>query len=745
MCFAGASALAVFVVLLSSGLPQTHHLIISDCGLIAAGLTTAASCSYRARHSGTRRRRAWRFFTGAGLAAMLGNMWILGIHLMSANPELVPASAPLFYLALMLGVAGMAAFPAMPRRGTDLARMILDSLIIGLALFTIASVWVFPQLLKSPSGTALPLAIAEVTVATVAALLYLRVGASDRPALAFVAGGCVLYAVFDLYAAVVTATHGSFSYGSATDVGWMAGYLLIALAAQHPATVATASSEQPKEASPAAGTVLVFTLLTVAAVCSMSGVQTQTFKVGSAALWLVMLLSVAGRQVLLILDNDKLRHGLERRVDERTNELRDATRRSELLLSSVGEGIYGVDPAGFVTFVNPAGASTLGLTPEELVGKQAHGTFHAVRDDGTPFPLEECYITEAIRDGTVTLAEGDSYLRANGTRFPVEVTATPLARDDVVQGAVVVFRDVTQRLEVDRMKSEFVSMVSHELRTPLTSIRGSLGLLAGGALGPLPAPAIRLVDVALESCARLTRLINDILDIERIESGTMPMEIADHDAAALIDAATSQLQLIATQVDVELVVSHADGVVFADADRAVQTLINLVDNAIKFSPRQTIVDVSSSVQGDLVEFCIRDHGRGIPYDKLDSIFSRFEQVDSSDAREKGGSGLGLAISRSVVERLGGRIWAESTEGNGATFRFTLPRAVHHAVETEPELPFHELRGPGPRLPAELQETSDDRAATHADPSLERHPSSDHHQPPDHELSPDHDRAAAGLP
>jgi signal transduction histidine kinase len=153
------------------------------------------------------------------------------------------------------------------------------------------------------------------------------------------------------------------------------------------------------------------------------------------------------------------------------------------------------------------------------------------------------------------------------------------------------------------------------------------------------------------------------------------MVIAHHRAAALIEAATSQLQILASQVDVRLVVTQADGVVQADADRVVQTLINLLDNAIKFSPRGTRVEIAAVTHGDLVEFHIRDEGRGIPADKLDKIFSRFEQVDSSDAREKGGSGLGLAISRSVVERLGGRLWVESVEGAGSTFHFTLPRST----------------------------------------------------------------------
>src|SRR5690606_10934790 len=240
-------------------------------------------------------------------------------------------------------------------------------------------------------------------------------------------------------------------------------------------------------------------------------------------LWLAVLIAVAARQILLIIDNNALRQGLERRVAERTRDLRRLTEQSELLLKSVGDGIYGVDTSGRITFLNPAAARVLGYPPAELIGRSAHHTFHAPHSDGAASPEGQCYVTEAVRDGFAAISEEDSYIRADGRQIPVEVTATPLSvggsasgsTDATTRGAVVVFRDITQRREVDRMKNEFVSMVSHELRTPLTSIRGSLGLLAGGALGQLPERANHLLTIAQGSCERLTRLINDILDIER--------------------------------------------------------------------------------------------------------------------------------------------------------------------------------------------------------------------------------------
>jgi PAS domain S-box-containing protein len=669
--FAAALIVVLFAAILLSSAPPSVKLVVTGIGLVGGSLAMAAGFRMRARMTEGRRRRAWLLFAITGLLAAVSN-FLLITSAASANPNRTPSDVALS-LAFLVAVAGLAMFPLARRRTTDLMRMVLDGIVLGGSSLFVASVTLFPRILDNANGSSafsLVVPAFDIVVATVATLLFLRGAPQDRPTLGLFAAGCVCYAYSDFVYAVRFSEQGSFTFGSITDLGWIMGYALIALATRAPGSEATPHRERPVEPSPVLGTVVMFTLFLVAAVLSL--VTLHSLSPALAALWLLVLLAVMGRQILLVLDNERLRTGLQRLVDERTRLLNQVSQQSDLLLASVGDGIYGVDATGVVTFVNPAAARALGYSPNDLIGREAHATFHDTQQDGTPFPVQNCYITEAIHDRVATNAEEDNYRRADGLSIPVEVTATPLIEDDRAIGAVVVFRDVTQRREVDRMKSEFVSMVSHELRTPLTAIRGSLGLIGGGALGELTPSAAHMVDIALVSVERLNRLINQILDIERIESGMQPMDLATHRTNTLVEAAVGQVQVIAEEAGVSVSVGRTEGLVYADADRVVQTLLNLLGNAIKFAHPGGAVSVRTRSRGAFVEFAIRDDGRGIPEDKLDRIFSRFEQVDSSDAREKGGSGLGLSISRSIVERLGGRIWAVNNAGAGATFLFTLP-------------------------------------------------------------------------
>ena len=289
----------------------------------------------------------------------------------------------------------------------------------------------------------------------------------------------------------------------------------------------------------------------------------------------------------------------------------------------------------------------------------------------------------SLLDGAIHHCDSDVYWRKDGTSFPVEYTSTPIVQDGRIRGAVVVFHDVTERRTIERIRDEFTSVVSHELRTPLTSIRGSLGLLESGVLGPLPERAQRMTQIAVENTDRLVRLINDILDLERLDSDGLHLRESACDAEQLIARATEVMLAAAVAADVTLAVDTAPAAFKADADRIIQTLTNLIGNAVKFSPRGGTVQIGSVRRSDEILFTVRDGGRGIPADQLESIFGRFQQVDSTDSRQSGGTGLGLAICRSIVELHGGRIWALSTAGQGSTFSFVVPAAPEPVSEYTP--------------------------------------------------------------
>jgi PAS domain S-box-containing protein len=245
-----------------------------------------------------------------------------------------------------------------------------------------------------------------------------------------------------------------------------------------------------------------------------------------------------------------------------------------------------------------------------------------------------------------------------------------------VAGFFALVTDITELKRIDRMKSEFVSTVSHELRTPLTSIRGSLGLISGGVAGPVPEAAKSLVDIAQKNCDRLIRLINDILDTEKIESGKMAFKLQATPMKPLLEQVLAANEGFGTQHGVGFTLSaptiplHA----YADSDRLMQVLTNLVSNAVKFSPRGSDVAVSLSRVSGRLRVEVSDRGPGIPENFRHRIFQKFSQADASDTRQKGGTGLGLNISRAIVERMGGSIGFQTEVGSGTTFYFELPEA-----------------------------------------------------------------------
>jgi len=267
---------------------------------------------------------------------------------------------------------------------------------------------------------------------------------------------------------------------------------------------------------------------------------------------------------------------------------------------------------------------------------------------------------------------------AGGVRMvDLDVLLWPLrGGDGDVEGVIVLGIDVTRLKEADRMKDHFVSVVSHELRTPLTAMRGSLGLLAGGVVGELPAEARSLVDIALQNSDRLWRLVNDLLDIEKMSAGHVDFRVEPLDWRATLREAVEASRGLMQQFDVSFELEPVEDLrVLGDSDRLSQVLANLILNAAKFSPAGGVVSVGARLlAGGRVRTQVRDRGRGIPANFRSRVFQPFSQADTGDSRSTGGSGLGLAISREIVTRLGGTIGFDDAPGGGTIFWFDLPQA-----------------------------------------------------------------------
>jgi signal transduction histidine kinase len=270
-------------------------------------------------------------------------------------------------------------------------------------------------------------------------------------------------------------------------------------------------------------------------------------------------------------------------------------------------------------------------------------------------------------------------LRKDGRELPVEVALNPITTRNGVL-VLCVIADISERKRAELRKDEFVTTVSHELRTPLTSLAGSLGLLAGSAAGKLPGTAIRLLTIAHKNSQRLVRLINDILEIEKIESGDVAFVLKRVAVRALVEQAIEASRVYGESlgVTVRLDPFATDADVHADPDRLTQVIANLLSNAIKFSPSGAEVLVSIDAPADRIRIAVRDHGPGIPPDFKARVYEKFAQADAN-ARQKGGTGLGLSIVKGIVTRLGGSTGFDDAPGGGTIFHVELP-AWKNAVD-----------------------------------------------------------------
>lgn len=339
--------------------------------------------------------------------------------------------------------------------------------------------------------------------------------------------------------------------------------------------------------------------------------------------------------------------------------------RFQKLIDQAADAFLLLDQEGRICEVNQQACDSLGYTYLELVSA-------SVRD---LYPdLNENMVDRAWQQ----LASGQSLTlellsrRRDGSTFPVEARLS-LFETGQERFVLALVRDVSERKKVERLKNEFVSTVSHELRTPLTCIHASLAVLKAEHLGPLPAASKEMVDIAYKNGEQLIRLINDLLDVQKIESEMMEFRFEALDLRPLVEEALATNSILAEREGVRLAFAESDAgtVVWADAGRLTQVIGNLLSNAIKYSPMGETVEVSIRRAEGQVRVEVRDRGPGIPEEFRDKVFQKFTQADASNVRQKGGTGLGLSICQMILERMNGRIGFESEVGQGSTFWFEL--------------------------------------------------------------------------
>lgn len=348
-------------------------------------------------------------------------------------------------------------------------------------------------------------------------------------------------------------------------------------------------------------------------------------------------------------------------------EARDSTERFRMLFDSAPLGIALVNLDGKIEEANSAIAGILGRSADTLKG----GMF---RDWMPPGSISDTAARRRMAAGEIVDDEREvSYARPDGSIVETfRRTFAIVGPDGLPQQLIRTLEDITARKELERTKKEFLAMTSHELKTPVTAIHAAVGLVASGVLGAMPEQAQQLLETAGRNSDRLIKLVEDILYLERLDLGQAPLDVSLIEASELTNEVASLLGMIASEAQVTINVRGQHVEFMGDKPRLVQALTNLVGNALKFSPPGTLVEISSHLEGEAIEFQVVDQGRGVPAGQRELIFERFQQVDASDTRDFGGTGLGLAITKAIIERHNGRIWVESESGMGSTFKFVLP-------------------------------------------------------------------------
>jgi len=342
------------------------------------------------------------------------------------------------------------------------------------------------------------------------------------------------------------------------------------------------------------------------------------------------------------------------------------------LFDSIGDGAIATDEFGKIKRINPAALAMLGYKEKEVLGKWFPTAIVNVDETGAPLSLIDRPITKAFLLGT-TISDRNFFLRKDGTRFPVAVTVSPIIHNDRPIGAIEVFRDISVEMEIDQMKSEFISLASHQLRTPLSAVKTYTHMLMEGYMGDVTPEQKRSLSTIVSAANRMNELISTLLNITRIESGNIAVTPKSVNLIKLCEEAIREVRRSAEEKEIALSFKYTSAAsAKTDALIAKEILNNLVSNAIKYTPARGSVTIKLSKRAKEYIISVHDTGFGIPEEARDKIFTKFFRAANVVKRETSGTGLGLYLVKGLAEQLGGTIWFDSEENQGSTFYFSLP-------------------------------------------------------------------------
>jgi PAS domain S-box-containing protein len=672
----------VFVVWTSVRLGgDTTTIALKDVGEAVAALIAAVSCGLAAIRTSHRTRIAWTLFALSaaswGIGEVIWSVYEVGLGVSVPFPSSADAG---FLLAIPLAVAGVFAFTSAPSRLTTRGEALLAGAIVALSLVFVA--WalglskVYAMSPATPAAEAIGLAypIGDIITITVLVLALRRARKTEVGRLLLLLGGLGATALSNSAFAYLTANGSYATAGSVLDAGWVVGFLMIALAPLWPTSdTETAAIEGPIElwqlalpwVAVAAASVMAIRIAT----SDMTLDRFSTVLAGGIGLLLVASQVLSHRDSLSLLAKS---HGAESQLGRRNGLLDEIIAHAPLGIARVGPDMRIID-------VNPRMASLMRTGGDEMVGTPVARYLH---------PAEFARVFELFQplwNGVVETIESDSRaLRADETNVWLHWTATTVrGATGRVEYFLAMYEDIDAEHaageaaaahlagieRLNELKTEFITLVSHEFRTGLVGIQGFSEM-------------IRDTDISIDEAKgfasdinkdaqRLNRMINDMLDLDRIEAGRLVLRMEKVNVNAVLQEAVERTRASSLRHTITTNLDSTEPVVTCDEDRLAQIISNLLTNAIKYSPDGGEIDVTSRVIEGFVQIGVRDNGVGIAPDFVKRLFNRYERYEKTRGKVIG-TGLGLAIAKQIVEMQGGRIWVESTIGAGSQFHFTLP-------------------------------------------------------------------------